>query len=55
MKVAKSDIFMFLGLLLMGGGLFLWVGIGIAMVVTGGIILILGFLDALIPEEPKED
>ena len=40
-KIEKADVFVFLGLILIGTGLFLWFGLGPALTIDGAIIVIL--------------
>ena len=42
-NVEKADIFIFLGLVLTGAGLFLWFGIGPALAITGALLFLMGF------------
>ncbi|MCP4568399.1 MAG: hypothetical protein GY841_12550 [FCB group bacterium] len=43
-KIDISDVFMFLGLVLIGIGLFFWFGIGPALAIPGGLLLCMGYL-----------
>ncbi len=42
--VDKSDYLIFSGLLVLGAGLYLWFGPGIALSVVGGIVTVSGFI-----------
>lgn len=42
-KIEASDVFIFLGLVLIGTGLFFWLGLGISLTVEGILIFGLGF------------
>jgi hypothetical protein len=42
--VDTSDVFIFLGLVLIGTGLFFWCGKGIALTVVGSLLFLLGFI-----------
>ena len=44
MKPTISDVFIILGLVLIGTGLFFWYGLGPALTVIGALMLILGVL-----------
>jgi|GEM_PF-2848830 len=43
-QVDQSDYLIFLGLLILGSGLYLWFGPGIALSVVGGIVTVAGFI-----------
>jgi hypothetical protein len=43
-KPDAADILIFLGLILLGVGLFFWFGLGVALAVDGAVILIYGML-----------
>lgn len=40
--VTISDVFVFTGLPLTGVGLFFWFGLGVALTVTGALVLLIG-------------
>jgi len=42
-SIEASDVFIFLGLVLIGTGLFFWLGLGISLTVEGILIFGLGF------------
>ena len=42
-EIAITDVFQFLGLVLIGTGLFLFVGLGISLTVVGVLLLLMGF------------
>jgi len=44
MKLTISDVFLFLGLVLTGTGLFFWFNLGISLTIVGAVLLILGVL-----------
>ena len=42
-KIDATDVFQFIGLVLIGTGLYFWCGIGISLTVVGFLLLGLGF------------
>jgi len=42
MKPTKSDYLIFMGLVLLGTGLFFWLGKGVAMAVVGALVVAMG-------------
>jgi len=47
-KIEKTDIVQILGLILLGIGLFLFQGIGVALTVVGALLFMIGFLPGFI-------
>jgi len=50
-KIEASDVLIFLGLVLIGTGLFFWLGKGVALTVVGTLLLCMGFLGGALPEK----
>ena len=50
-KIEKTDVFIFLGLVLTGTGLFFWFGHGIALTVVGILLLGIGFFGGAIRDK----
>lgn len=42
-KIEATDVFIFLGLVLIGTGLFLWLGLGISLTVVGVLFFLMGY------------
>ena len=47
-KIEATDVFIFIGLSMIGTGLFFWVGHGIALTVVGFLLLGIGFFSGAI-------
>lgn len=54
-SIAKSDIFIIIGLLSFGVGLFLWLGTPRALTVIGVVFFLLGFFAESKPFKNKKD
>ena len=47
-KIEATDIFIFIGLSMIGAGLFFWIGHGVALTVVGFLLLCIGFFGGAI-------
>ena len=47
-KIEATDVFIFLGLVLIGTGLFFWFGHGVALTVVGFLLLGIGFFSGAV-------
>jgi len=48
-KIEATDVFQFMGLVLLGIGLFFWHGLGVALSVDGALLFLVGFLPGFVP------
>ena len=51
-KIDKADVVQILGLILLGVGLFLFRGLGVALIVVGALLFMVGFLPGFITGLP---
>jgi len=53
MNVERTDIIILVGLILLGIGLFLWLGLGVSLTVAGSVLLLLGVFGVILPEQKE--
>ena len=53
-KIEATDVFIFIGLSLIGVGLFFWLGLGVSLTVIGALFILMGFFGGAMTAKVKK-